>query len=609
MYRKFYLSLTLISAIALLAYTIFAVYREATPEWKSYQTEYRELFIKKAGGKAMMEKAESLETGLRQIYLEKLNRVDRCTNCHLGIENPIMVDAEIPYRQHSGNYLNDHPVDKFGCTVCHDGQGRATNLKEAHAKGPDTHWDAPLLPLKYVQNSCAQCHDFGMLRQNGGETVAMGEKLFREKGCRGCHKLNGKGGVLGKALEGVGSQPPVYFPMNNIEGEKTVYSWFRQHFEDPGKIVPGSRMKVDIKDNEADLLTTYMLTLKAVEPVREYRSIRYAREEPDGEALYKMYCIACHTMSWESVYDKALKKRTPSIMNPAFRRTANNRFLANVMREGRRGTDMPAWKAKAAGLADEEIKRIAQYITRERPALDRESAGGEMAAKEIPGDIPLDPEDALWNQTMAFRVPLMRITQKTDPNVKALYIKTKRALTDPLEGFINVKALYNEKDIAFLVEWEDATRDVLLDLDGFRDGVALQFPAQNSAEPAFRMGEGEGKRSRGMVNIWFWKADLQEAIDKGMQSVPPGPVENLAAGGFGTLELKDKGSQDVFGKGRWKDGKWRVVFKRRFVGEKGNAIFTRGKFTPVGFAVWDGAEEDVDGRKSVSPWYYIIPED
>jgi DMSO reductase family type II enzyme heme b subunit len=51
-----------------------------------------------------------------------------------------------------------------------------------------------------------------------------------------------------------------------------------------------------------------------------------------------------------------------------------------------------------------------------------------------------------------------------------------------------------------------------------------------------------------------------------------------------------------------------VVFKRPFSGSEGNAKFTEIKFTPVSFAVWDGEEGNVDGRKAVSVWYYVITE-
>jgi DMSO reductase family type II enzyme heme b subunit len=608
MYRKFYISLSLISALILLAYTLFSAYREVTPEWKKYQVAYKNLFIKNAKDEPIREKAKSLEIGIQQIYLGTLKRVDRCTNCHMGVENPLMANEEIPYKQHSGNYLTDHPLNEFGCTVCHYGQGRATNMKEAHGTERDTHWDYPVIPLKYIQSSCAQCHDLEMLKQNGGEMVVRSEELFREKGCKGCHKLNDVGGVLGKPLDGVGSQPFAYFPMKHVKGDKTVYEWLKQHFDDPRSIVPESQMKVDIKDNEADILTTYMLTLRSAEVSREYRRIIGTEIEPDGESLYEMYCIACHTRGSESVNDKILRQTIPAILNPAFRRTANNRYLKNVIQEGRPGTFMTAWKTDAAGLTDEEISRIAGYITADRPDIDKPSVIGEIVAKRISEDIPDDPEDALWNRTTAFRVPLMHISQKTDPNVKALYVETKSVITDPLDRLVIVKALYNEKDIAFLVEWEDDSRNVVLDIDAFRDSVALQFPLQHTPEPSYRMGEGEGKTSGGLVNIWFWKADTQESIDNDMQALDRNPVENLIAGGFGTLTSKDKDSQYIFGKGKWENGKWSVAFKRSFSAAEGNAKFTAGKFTPIGFALWNGEENNVDGRKAVSVWYYVIPE-
>jgi DMSO reductase family type II enzyme heme b subunit len=399
--------------------------------------------------------------------------------------------------------------------------------------------------------------------------------------------------------------------MRYVKGEKTVYSWFKQHLDDPRNIVPESQMKVDVTDSEADILTTYMLTIRSEEIPKEYRRIRYIqnREETavNGESLFKMYCIACHSTGKLSVYDNIFKRTIPAIMDPAFLRTANDRFLKNVIEEGRTGTQMTAWKAGAAGLTDEEINRITGYITKDRSFVTKLSASGKIVAKRISEDIPRNPENVLWKRATEFEVPLMLLSKKTDPDVKALYMEMKR-LTDPMERLINVKALYNEKDIAFLIEWKDATRNILLDVDTFRDGVALQFPTQNDAEPSFRMGQGEGMDSKGMVNIWFWKAEVQESIDKGKQPILERPVENLIAGGLGTLKLKDRDSQQVFGKGKWKGKKWSVVFKRTFNGTGSNAKFTRGELTPVSFAVWDGEEDDVDGRKAVSAWYYIIPE-
>ena len=370
MHRKFYLSLSLISGLLFFVFMLFAGYKEVSPEWKKYQAEYKELFIKNAKDEATKERARSFDAELQQIYLSSLKRVDRCTSCHIGVENPVMANAQHPYKQHSGNYLKDHLVERYGCTVCHNGQGRALNTKEAHGTGRDTHWDYPLLPLKYIQSSCAQCHDFKWLRDNGGEIAHKGEKLFRENGCKGCHKLNDVGGSLGKALDGIGSQPIAYFPMKYVKGEQTVHSWLKEHFDDPRDIVPESQMKIYLKDNESDLLTTYMLTLRSEEIPKKYRSIwrtRGRREAMDGESLYKMYCIACHTTGKHSIYAEVFGRTIPAILNPALTKAADDRTLKMIIGEGRTHTQMMSWKADAAGLTEEEIDKIVKYIARQRP--------------------------------------------------------------------------------------------------------------------------------------------------------------------------------------------------------------------------------------------------
>lgn len=378
MRNRFYLTLLLIAGVVLLTYIALAAYREISPEWKGYQTDYRRMLLKKARSESEKISAKAYEIGVQQIYTGGLNRVDRCTSCHVGVENPSMADARQPFRIHSSDYLRNHSVEKFGCTVCHYGQGRATNKLEAHGLGHETYWDYPVIPLKYIQSSCALCHDIEMLKTKGGEKIARGETLFRERGCKGCHKLEGIGGVLGKPLDGVGSQPIAYFPMGFVQGERTVYSWMKEHFDDPRNIVQGSEMKSDFTDAEADLLTTYVLSIRSEEVHGKYRRIwrkGIGEKISDGHMLYKMYCIACHTNGKDSINDEVFKRTIPAIMNPAFLMAADNVYLRKVLEEGRAGTQMTAWKAAAAGLTDREILSLISYITKDRPKVRPEPFG------------------------------------------------------------------------------------------------------------------------------------------------------------------------------------------------------------------------------------------
>jgi len=371
MYKKFYLYLSLLSGVVLLVIMLLAGYRELSPEWRGYQNKYKEILVNNAKDPMLKDKARALDVGIQQVYLGDLGKVERCTNCHMGVDNPLMADAKQPFKMHKGDFLKDHPLDSYGCTICHNGQGRAINMIEAHGLGRETYWDRPLIPFDFIQSSCAQCHDLEMLKDKGGEKVVKGERLFRELGCKGCHKLAGKGGVLGNAMDGVGSQPVAYFPMLHVEGEMTIYTWMKEHFDDPRNIVIDSEMLSELTDEDADLLTNYVLSLRSEEIPKKYRRIMEispaALSKDKGESLYKEYCIACHTTGEDSVYDDVFKRTIPAIMNPAFLKAADDKYLKTVISEGRANTQMTSWKFDAAGIPDEDIDSIIKYTARERP--------------------------------------------------------------------------------------------------------------------------------------------------------------------------------------------------------------------------------------------------
>src|SRR5437667_2214173 len=53
-------------------------------------------------------------------------RVDRCTTCHLGVDQKTYADAPQPFKTHPNLDLflassSPHPTESFGCTTCHSG--------------------------------------------------------------------------------------------------------------------------------------------------------------------------------------------------------------------------------------------------------------------------------------------------------------------------------------------------------------------------------------------------------------------------------------------------------------------------------------------------------
>jgi hypothetical protein len=248
---------------------------------------------------------------------------------------------------------------------------------------------------------------------------------------------------------------------------------------------------------------------------------------------------------------------------------------------------------------------------------------GELAA------ITLDSE--LWQQATAVEVPLsaqnISLPILLETNIKA----------------VTARALHNGEQLAVMVEWSDDTQnDQTLRPQDFRDSVAVQY-AHAEGQPFFCMGQIGGN-----VNIWHWKADWQAAIAS-RQSIADAypnmhvdyypfaeatkddvylaeysdanyltaqaagnplaaaqfqsPVEDLNAGGFGSLTAQGAAGQNVQGSGGWVDGRWRVIFTRDLTSTSAEDVsFAADKVYSVAFAAWDGANGERNGAKSTSQW-------
>lgn len=267
--------LSLLALVLILA----AAWQASTPKWKNYQTSF--LQLEAQGEPNAVAKAAVLATPLavHQVLLPGLQRVDRCTTCHLGVEDPTMKNAAEPFRYHAN--LGPHTPSRFGCTICHGGQGLATDKDAAHGKVQ--FWETPLLPKDYIRASCGRCHKEGDVP--GVPELAEGRHLFETQGCRGCHKLNGVGGSIGPDLteEGANHRSP---------------EWLEKHFLSPSAVSPGSAMPdFHFIREQARALTYYMLSLTSEDMGSYYASVRSIPSPEFGRQLFtEKNCIACHNI-------------------------------------------------------------------------------------------------------------------------------------------------------------------------------------------------------------------------------------------------------------------------------------------------------------------------
>jgi len=303
--RKFYGWFTvlglLVGGLVVLGY-----YRDEEREWKDYQRKYIQEEFRRASTPQQRALAERIPVQIRQILLPDLNRVDRCTTCHLAVDDPSYGGYPQPLAYHPLH--EQHPVERFGCTVCHRGQGRATTTADAHGSVP--HWNEPMLPLRYIQASCGKCHQAA--DNPGAPELARGQQVFEESGCRGCHKLGGVGGLVGPELDKVGA--------------RRSPGWLKEHFLSPSTVTPGSGMPPQkFSEPDLDAITLYMLSQVGETTPGYYASMKVIPSIAAGQRLFQEKgCIGCHSIAGKGgtvgpALDDVGLRRSPDWMMQHFR--------------------------------------------------------------------------------------------------------------------------------------------------------------------------------------------------------------------------------------------------------------------------------------------------
>jgi cytochrome c551/c552 len=184
--------------------------------------------------RGLQDKTEALDPKIQQINVAEANIVDRCESCHIGIREPLKLtpasftpkgektpdDYARAFVSHpEPELLKTHDPDKFGCSPCHQGNGRATtSVEKAH--GNYEHWLWPLFPVENVQAGCQTCHaaDMVLAKVDGDWSVIdEGKDLFRQRGCMGCHRYEGYDKEP-EDLQSINQQ------IKTLEGQKRDYS-------------------------------------------------------------------------------------------------------------------------------------------------------------------------------------------------------------------------------------------------------------------------------------------------------------------------------------------------------------------------------------------------
>ena len=254
---------------------------------------------------------------------------------------------------------------------------------------------------------------------------------------------------------------------------------------------------------------------------------------------------------------------------------------------------------------DDNALALAHYVmslgSEEKPRREEQ----QILASYTDGEIPGDPDSPEWDKTQGV---IMKLSAQLTVPPRWQFANVDRLLVD---------ALYNDKEFGILVQWDDRTEDrehtedvapseppapaqgsfqsrsvvfpTRFDLaklrpTAFADALSIQFPAatyEGAKRPFFAMGEPEAP-----VESWRFRADRDG--------------ERFTAKGF---HLPPENVEKLFTNAKYNDGRWKVVFKIPIAED---ARFTPGRYLPIAFAAWDGANGESGTRCAISSWYWLL---
>jgi mono/diheme cytochrome c family protein len=313
-----------VASVALLIVLAVSPMKDFFREWKGYQYTYNRLVA------TLPQRVKPAEIGIKQIWVQKLDRVDRCETCHLGLKESALRNAKEPFMTHPRIH---HDIEEFGCTECHGGQGVATEYKES--VGDVKFWDQPMLAASFIESSCGKCHK----EQNVPEAPVLneGRKLIAESNCVGCHKIAGYQKQWVPSLDGIGS--------------KVNRNWLYLWLKNPQKYFAGTKMpNFFLSDSDANNLADFLMSFTATPASMPLESLPTRLKIPSESQSGKLIdagsttfgearCISCHLIHGKGGYVATELGKVAS--------KANEQWLYNYIKNPRElmpGVSMPRYR-------------------------------------------------------------------------------------------------------------------------------------------------------------------------------------------------------------------------------------------------------------------------
>ena len=260
----------------------------------------------------------------------RVPKMDRCQTCHLAIDKKGYEKYPQPFTTHPNLELylggsSPHPIDKTGCTVCHEGMGQSVSFRDA-AHSPSSPkqmadweekygweqphlWDFPMLPTKMTQASCAKCHKQEIYIPKA-EALNIAYATYERAGCYACHKTKGFDTNIrkpGPILTKIDSKLKPEWVKNWIRNPRAVKptTWMPRFFYNSNNSSPEDAVR-----NEAEINAIVAYLFANAEKYEPAVKAPPHGDPKSGEQIVKSIgCQGCHVVG-EGARDQVGPRRT-----------------------------------------------------------------------------------------------------------------------------------------------------------------------------------------------------------------------------------------------------------------------------------------------------------
>ena len=311
----------------------------------------------------------------------RVPKLDRCTTCHLAIDKKGYEKYPQPFTTHPNldQYIGSaspHPMDRVGCTVCHEGSGQSISFRDAsHTPSGEKQkeewekkyrweephqWDFPMLPIKMTEASCAKCHKQNIYLPNA-PALDMAFATYERAGCYACHKTKGFDTNIRKP-------GPILTKIDS----KLSPDWVRTWIRNPRAVKPTTWMprfwynsnnssKEDAMRNEAEIgaIVTYLF---ANAERHEFAVKNPPRgDAKTGEQIVKQVgCQGCHVVG-EGKREEIGPRRTFGQPLENIGNKTSYEWIYNWVRDPKHYS--PATYMPNLRLTDSQVADVATYLS------------------------------------------------------------------------------------------------------------------------------------------------------------------------------------------------------------------------------------------------------